>query len=170
MILCYNHLYEIKPADAKENLEQFEYKSKFVSQDELVDGIPFLKLKDDTIKNFIKEERIIDAYTLYILNAFTDPRINTPESIKNSTEINNGEEQISVEQFIIKNFVNSNDSKDRLHTESISSILNDKGYKIDVGDAGKLINRIGIGKYNKNCNIDKCKKRGYDNIKYIGEN
>ena len=169
MILCYNHLFEIKPADAKENLEQFEYKSKFVSQDELVDGIPFLKLKDDTIKTFIKEERIIDAYTLYILNAFTDPRINTPESIKNSTEINNGEEQISVEQFIIKNFVNSNDSKDRLHTENISSILNDKGYKIDVGDAGKLINRIGIGKYNKNCNIDKCKKRGYDNIKYINE-
>ena len=27
MILCYNHLYEVKPADAKENLEQFEYKS-----------------------------------------------------------------------------------------------------------------------------------------------
>ena len=32
MILCYNHFYDIKPADAKENLEQFEYKSKFVSE------------------------------------------------------------------------------------------------------------------------------------------
>ena len=75
--------------------------------------------------------------------------MNTPKSIKNSTETNNGEEQISVEQFIIKNFVNSNDSKDRLLTETISSILNNNGYKIDVGDAGKLMNRIGIGKYNK---------------------
>lgn len=170
MILCYNHLYEIKPADAKENLEQFEYKSKFVSQDELVDGIPYLKLKDDTIKSFIKEERIIDAYTLYILNAFTETRMNIPESIKNSTEINNGEEQISVEQFIIKNFINSNDSKDRLHTESISGILNDNGYKINPVETGKLMNRIGIGKYNKNCNIDKCRKAGYDYIKCIGRN
>ena len=168
MILCYNHLYEIKPADAKENLEQFEYKSKFVSKEELVDGVPFLKLKDDTIKDFIKEERIVDAYTLYILNAFTDPRMDTPKSIKNSTEINNGEEQRSVEQFIIKNFINSNDGKDRLHTDTISNILNDNGYKMSVVEAGKLINRIGIGKYNKLCNIDKCRKGGFDYIKYVG--
>ncbi len=47
----------------KKNLEQFEY-----DKDELVDGVPFLKLKDDhdTIKDFIKEDRIIDAYTRYI--------------------------------------------------------------------------------------------------------
>ena len=71
MFLCYNRFYEVVPADAKENLEQFEYKSKFVNQDELVNGVPFLKLKDDTIKDFIKEDRIIDAYTLYILNTST---------------------------------------------------------------------------------------------------
>ena len=38
--------------------------------------------KDDTIKEFIKEDIIIDDYTLYILNAFTNPRMNVPESIK----------------------------------------------------------------------------------------
>jgi hypothetical protein len=170
MFLCYNRFYEVVPADAKENLEQFEYKSKFVSKDELIDGVPFLKLKDDTIKDFIKENRIIDAYTLYILNAFTNPRMNTPQVIKNSTEINNGEIEISVEQFIIANFKNSTDGKDRLHTEDISNILKDKGYKVDKIEAGRLMNRIGIGKYNKMCKIDKCRKAGYDYIKYIGIN
>ena len=34
-----------------------------------------------------------------VLNAFTNPRMNVPPSIKNSTEINNGEVQITVEQF-----------------------------------------------------------------------
>ena len=64
MFLCYNQFYEVVPADAKENLEQFEYKSRFVVKDELVEGVPFLKLMDETIKEFIKEDRIIDAYTL----------------------------------------------------------------------------------------------------------
>jgi hypothetical protein len=170
MFLCYNRFYEVVPADAKENLEQFEYKSKFVNQDELVNGVPFLKLKDDTIKDFIKEDRIIDAYTLYILNAFTNPRMNVPESIKNSTEINNGEVQITVEQFIVNNFINSNDGKDRLHTDRICGILNENGYKCSVVEAGRLINRIGIGKYNSKCNVDKCKKGGFDFIKYVNEN
>ena len=168
MILCFNHLYEIKPADAKENLEQFEYKSKFVDNDELVDGVAFLKLKDETIKDFIKENRIIDAYTLYILNAFTNPRMKTPKAIKNSTEINNGEETITVEQFITHNFINSTDGKDRLHTENISNILNIKGYKLSVVETGRLMNRIGIGKYNEKCNIEKCRKKGFDFIKYTG--
>jgi hypothetical protein len=169
MFLCYNQFYEVVPADAKENLEQFEYKSRFVVKDELVEGVPFLKLMDETIKEFIKEDRIIDAYTLYILNAFTNPRMKVPESIKNSTEINNGEVQMTVEQFIINNFINSDDNKDRLHTDRICEILNENGYKCNIVETGRLINRIGIGKYNSKCNIDKCKKGGFDFIKYVNE-
>lgn len=168
MFLCYNRFYKVEPEDATENLEQFEYKSKFVSKEELIEGVPFLKLKDDTIKGFIKQDRIIDAYTLYILNSFTDPRMNTPENIKNSTEINNGEKGISVESFIIKNFINSDDSKDRLHIDNINDILKNEGYKISNTEINKLFNRINLGKYNKMCNIDKVRKGGYDCIKYIG--
>ena len=168
MILCYNKFYEVVPADAKENLEQFEYKSKFVSKDELIDDVPFLKLKDDTIKDFIKQDRIIDAYTLYILNLFTNPRMNTPEAIKNSTEINNGEVKITAEQFILNNFKNSN-NKDRLHIDTINDILSNQGYKISNTEINKLLNRVNIGKYNKMCNIDKVRKTGFENIKYIGK-
>ena len=170
MFLCYNRFYKVEPEDAVENLEQFEYKSKFVSKEELINGIPYLKLKDDTIKEFIKEDRIIDAYTLYILNAFTNPRMNTPENIKNSTEINNGEKEISVETFILNNFINTTDSKDRLHIDTITDILKNKGYKVNIIETGKLMNRVGIGKYNKMCNIDKCRKSGYEYIKYTGIN
>ena len=168
MFLCYNKFYKVEPADATENLEQFEYKSKFVNADELIEGVPFYKLKDDNIKEFIKQDKIIDAYTLYILNAFTNPRMETPKNIKNSTEINNEEKEISVETFIINNFVNTNDSKDRLHTETITDILNSKGYKVNSVEAGRLLNRVGIGKYNNKCNIDKNRKRGYEYIKYKG--
>jgi hypothetical protein len=169
MFLCYNRFYEVVPADAKENLEQFEYKSKFVPKDELIKDVPFLKLKDDNIKDFIKEDRIIDAYTLYILNAFTNPRMNTPQVIKNSTEINNGEVKVSAEQFILTNFKNS-ENKDRMHIDTVNNILTSKGYKITNTEINKLLNRVDIGKYNKMCNVDKVRKPGFDNIKYIGEN
>ncbi len=33
LFLCYNKFYEAVPADAKENSEQFEYKSKYVPQE-----------------------------------------------------------------------------------------------------------------------------------------
>jgi hypothetical protein len=160
----------VYPEDATENLEQFEYKSKFVSQEELIPNVPFLKLKDEDIKQFIKEDRIIDAYTLYILNAFSNPRMTTPQSVKNSTEIGNGEKEMTDEQFIIKNFITTNDDKDRLHTETIKNILNDKGYNVNLIETGRMINRIGLGKYNSKCNVNKERKGGYDYIKYIGKN
>ena len=169
MFLCYNKFYEVVPADAQENLEQFEYKSKFVSKEELDLKTPFLKLRDDNIKDFIKEERIIDAYTLYILNAFTNPRMDTPESVKISTSINNGEIEITAETFILRNFITTTDNKDRLHTEDIKEILNEKGYKIDKVEVGRLVNRTGIGKYNDKCNINKVRKGGFEFIKYIDE-
>jgi hypothetical protein len=91
MFLRYHKFYEVVPADAKENLEQFGYKSKFISKEKLVVGVPSLQLKNDTIKDFIKEDGMIDADTLYVLNAFTNPRMKAPESVKNSSEIDNGE-------------------------------------------------------------------------------
>ncbi len=36
----------------------------------------------------LKQDRIIDAYTLYKFNAFTNPRVKAPEIIKKSTETN----------------------------------------------------------------------------------
>jgi hypothetical protein len=158
MFLNCNRIESIEPKDAMENLEQFEYKTKFVNAEDLIENAPFFKLKDDTIKDFIKEDEIIDAYTLYILNAYSDPRMKTPESVKISTEINKGDEKMSIEKFISKNFITTNDSKDRMHTHEIHDIITDNSYKISCIEVGRLINRIGIGKYNKMCNIDKCRK------------
>ena len=125
-------------------------------------------MKDETIKDFIKEERIIDAYTLYILNAFTNPRMKTPESVKISTNINNAEEKESAETFIINNFVTTKDNKDRMHTQEIAEILMDNEFKITIVETGRLLNRMQIGKYNAKCNVkDKGIKGGFDFIKFI---
>jgi len=168
MFLCYNDFKKVEPHDAMENLEQFQYKSKFVKQEELIEGSSFLKLADENIKDFIKEPRIIDAYTLYILNAFKDPRMKTLESVKITSE--NDDIQMPIETFIIKNFIKTNNPNDRLHTETITTIINDNGYDFNKIEVGRLMKRINIAKFNDKCNINGERKCGYDFIRYIGEN
>ncbi len=66
-------------------------------QEELVRGVPFLKLKDDE-DSITEEELLICLHThyiyIYIINDLTYLRMNAPESIKKITKIN--EVKISV--------------------------------------------------------------------------
>ena len=55
MLLYYNKFSKVEPADATENLELFEYKSKFVNADELKDGVPFLNQKMIILKNLLNK-------------------------------------------------------------------------------------------------------------------
>ena len=57
---------------------------------------------NDNIKDFIQQDRIIDACILYILNAYSNPK--KKRKILNSTEINNEESELSVEKNIIEKF------------------------------------------------------------------
>jgi hypothetical protein len=154
-------------ADVFENYEEFSFKSKFVEKDKLKDDCPFLKLKDNSIKSLIEEPRIYNAYLHYILNNFSNPRSKPPDSVKITTENSKGEKGMSVEDFILKHFKTSQNSKDRMHTVDITSILNEKDYNVSVVECGRLMTRYGIGKYTEKCDVNGCRKRGYNNIEYI---
>ena len=160
-----NDTFEFTTKDAGENLITLQYKSKFVSKDELIDGCKYYKLKDDNIKDLINEDRIINAYIHYIIDGFNDYVPIVPDEIKISTETNNKPAEISVEQYIFKNFKNTNDKKDKLHIENIRDILNDNGF--DVGNKiTTLFTKLQIGTYDKHISIDKVRKAGFSNIIY----
>lgn len=169
MMIYSNRLCEVKPNDALENLEQFNFKSKFVDEDELLEGISFLKLKDNDIKDLIIQNNILDAFTLYVLSFFKNDRINTPDIIKQSTDIQKGITKESKETFILKNFKITNNKDDKLHTEMITNILNNNGYYLSNIDVGRLFNQMNLGFFNKNTSINNLRKGGFENIKYIGE-
>ena len=88
-----------------------------------------------------------------------------PEEIKLSTEINNKAPEITVEQFIFKNFKNTDDKNNKLHIETLRDILAENGF--DVGNKiTTLFTELQIGIHNKNITIDKIKKQGFSNIIY----
>ena len=166
MILCCNNLYETNPKDALDNLEAFEYKSKFVEESDLVEGVTYYKLKDDSIKSLIQEERIIDAYSWYIFKQFSEKRKPTPENVKITTEINIDNDKLSIDKFISKNFVVTDDKKDRLFTEEICDILNDNGYEVSIIETGKYMIRLNIGIHNKKTNKNGERKNGFECVRY----
>ena len=152
-----NDTFDFTTKDAGENLITLQYKSKFVSKDELIDGCKYYKLKDDNIKDLINEDRIVNAYIHYIIDGFNDYVPIVPDEIKISTETNNKPAEISVEQYIFKNFKNTEDKKDKLHIENIKDILNNNGF--DVGNKiTTLFTKLQMGTYDKNVTIEKVKK------------
>lgn len=64
-------------------------------------------------------------------------------------------------------FKNTNNREDKLHTETIFTILNEKGFNIAINKISTLFNQLGIGKYNTKTSIDSIRKSGFDFIKYI---
>jgi hypothetical protein len=160
-----NDVLEFTTKDAGENLITLQYKSKFVKQDELIEGCKYYKLRDDNIKDLVNEDRIINAYIHYIIDAYNDYVPIVPEEIKISTEINNKPTDISVEQYVFKNFKTTNEKNDKLHIDNIREILNDNGF--DVGNKiTTLFTKLQIGIYDKNITIEKIKKAGFKNIIY----
>ena len=125
MMLQLNEIKGVEPADALETCEQFYCKSKFVDEKDLIEGQPFLKLKDDNIKMLLEQKEIIDAFTIYVLEHFQD-YMPIPDSVKFSTEDIKSDIPITLEQVILKYYRYSPNRDDIEWTEDIKRLVNEK--------------------------------------------
>ena len=170
MMFMLNDLKGVDPIDALENCEQFYCKSKFVQQEDLIEGQAFLKLRDENIKEFIETPEAIDAFTLYVLHHFQD-QLQVPESVKVSTENMVEDIPLTLEQILLKYFRSSSNNKDRLFTDDIIKHIQNVGYDqtINPKELSEILQKCCIGTRKKNglTNINTVKKSGYENIKFI---
>ena len=165
MSLFFNHMPKVEPVDALQNYLEFACKSKFVNADELNPEITLYKLKDDTIKIYIREPDCIDAFTWWILNAY-DNILPIPECIKNiSDAINNSDVKMSVDKFILTNFKIGRD-KDKIFTRDIKQILDDNGFTLSIKDIHRTFAMCQIGVYKDKIRIGNEQSGGYINIIY----
>jgi hypothetical protein len=171
MFMC-NDFKDPDPIDALENCVQFYCKSKFVNKEELIEGQPFLKLKNDDVKSMIQESSIIDAFTLYIVDHYAD-FMEMPESVKKSCSVLNEDRPLTLEQTILKHFRYSANTKAKLYTNDIIQKVAVCGYELPfhARDIASILLKCGIGTQSKNGNIriDGVEKKGYSNIIYIGK-
>ena len=170
MMLNCNELKGVEPVDAYESCEQFYCKSKFVTQDELIEGQPFLKLKDENIKTLLENKGIIDAFTIYVLDHFADSMV-TPDSVKFSTQDMLQDIPENLENIVLKNFRHSKNNNDKMFTDDIIEKIRETDYDGCVGtkEVQTIILKCGVGcrTGNGNVRIGGIQKKGYTNITFI---
>lgn len=160
----YNQWYEVEPSDACENLIQFTAPSKFVEAEKLIDGCDILKVKDDTIDDFIRLDAIIDAFTLVILDSYNNDTT-LPASI---IKFNSNDTSISVEEFVIKHFIKTKNPTDCVHMSHIRDIFIKYEYKLSSSNIRKKFETLKIGEYDaKNCIVNGEKSSGFKYVKYV---
>ena len=173
MMLNCNELKGVEPVDALESCEQFYCKSKFVSEEELIEGQPFLKLKDDKIKELLDKPEIINAFTLYVFENYHDS-LSTPQSVKFSTDDMKADIPLTLEQVVLKHFRRSQNPNDKLFTDEIIANISDCHFDIQFHsrDLQSIILKTGIGCRSSNGKITKDSKKlsGYTNIIFIPPN
>ena len=166
MINC-NNLPEIKPADTYENMIRFDYQSKFVDKNELIEGSPVYKLKNNKIKEYIATKKYIDAFILIILNAFEEERQQMPQCVKEDTEISKGEKTYTIEQFIQEKFKTSNEPNARLFSYKIEEILNIYDFKCSSKRFIPIFKQFAIGEYKSKMRHEDEQKPGFINIVFV---
>lgn len=169
MINC-NNIGKIEPDDAWETCDQFIWKSKFVDKEELIAGQDFLKLKDDTIKSFIKQNDVIDAFILLVLDSYAD-KMEVPDVVLASKAEIYEDKLLSAEQVMLKIFVKSSSQNDKLFTADIINMINCTGLCEKTPSAKEIsavLQKIGCSRpKNGLITINGEKKSGYTNIKYV---
>jgi len=170
MMLQLNNLAGVEPPDALESCEQFLCKSKFVSQEELIEGQPFLKLKDDKIKELLDKPEIIDAFTLYVLDNYSD-YLPTPESVKFSTDEMKADIPLTLEEVILKHF-RTGDGK-MFTSEIVEKIVTETRYEgqVDTKKLQSIFLKCNIGSRTANgqVKINGIRKFGYTNIVFVND-
>lgn len=168
MFMC-NEIKDPDPIDALDNCVQFLYKSKFVEQEDLIPDVPFLKLKDEHIKDMLQQNNIIDAFTLYILDHYAN-NMKMPEIVKKSCNVLKEDKPITLLDVITKHFRHSPDNEAKMLTQDVVINISNCGYinNINLKQLATTFEQCKIGnKTTKNISIGNKRGKGYTNIKYI---
>jgi len=75
----------------------------------------------------------------------------------------------AMKEFIKKNFITTDNDKDRLHSETITNILRNNNFIYDPCVMAKIFKSMNIGTFRGSCLINSERKRGYYNIIYKGK-
>lgn len=168
MVLNCNQEYKTDPIDAMENAIIFNYETKFVDEEDLIEGIAYYKLKDNGVNTLIYEDEIIDEYILFVISHFDKILLPKPDIIKLSTELSMEEDEgLKLSKFLATNFKMTNNKDDKFHSSDLLQIVNDNGFKLSSPiRITKLLTALKIGIYNEKTNINGERHRGFTHITY----
>lgn len=164
MAMC-NDFPKVEPTDAYETLEVFLFLNKFVDVSLIVEGCPdFYQAKDENVKGWCKNQFVIDAFTMIILDHYQGKRLKPDVSIMKDIEIFKNEEDVPLEKILIKYFKHSNDENDRMHVDDMVNYINSHGYEFTSNKVTPMMKMLKIGVQGR-FRLNGHNKQGFTNIK-----
>jgi hypothetical protein len=157
LMICCNDMPEITPADTKEFCEEFQMKTKFLTeeQEKLEQKIPtFLyKRANDDVKDLVKDSSIIDAFIQLLIDAYGKDYKYPEELKKQEEEIKEDDDYTKL--FNIFEFTNSD--KDYLSNDLITEIILDNKLPFSIIKCNKLLKAKGAEPHRKNNTRGMCR-------------
>ena len=136
----------------------------------MIEGQPFLKLKDENIKTLLENPEIIDAFKIYVLNHFADSMV-LPDSVKFSIQDMLQDIPVNLENIVLKSFRHSKNNNGKMFTDDIVGIINETEYEgcVALKELQIIILKCGVGHRTSNGNIriGGIQKKRYTNITFI---
>jgi hypothetical protein len=177
MLIYCNELVDVEPKDTLETLENFVFKSIFISQtkmDEIKnlndENLEFFKLKDDDVKVWCENDYVIDAFTSIIFDHYKDVRPSMPDVMIPDNNLAKGENKESLEMLCTKIFKTTSHKTDVIRTDDIIEKI--ELYSRTSGVTEKVVKttlaRLNLGIYDR-YSVGGKQVRGYGYIKVRDE-
>ena len=147
LVMCINDLPEIKPSDAKQKCIPFIMKSVFVTDIKKDEYSNFnYYLQDGEIKNFIKEEEVINEFILLLLDYYNRKDTKYPAKLyerNQAVDEDEDDEKRLINSFIINETTIGN----KLSNNDIKQILTDEDIRMTLKKAKMLLCGKGASEY-----------------------
>jgi len=175
MFIFCNELPQVTPKDTYETLENFIFKSKFVTKEEIDmvkqlkdDNLTYFKLKDDYVKTLCANDYILDAFTAIIIDHYEQERPPMPEIMLSDTQVAKGEDKLaSIEMTCTLIFEKTNDEKDMMTTEEVLDTIHEYTGNCDIHEkqVKTTLAKLQVGVHKRYTFEGKGRKMGYAYIK-----
>jgi polyhydroxyalkanoate synthesis regulator phasin len=166
MIMC-NDLPPIDPTDATQTLVMFKFPYKYVSEADMVDPLPYFRLADPSIDEYVKDANVCDAFIHILIDHYEDNKLKMSSKVEKDTK--EYREDAGDEEMIIRDtFKYSNSKADYVTNDDIKNFIKEK--KINISATAlkeKLIKMNGV---NEQRRVNGKAIRGIFNIKMNKDN
>jgi len=160
LMICCNDFPEVSPADALETCVNIQMTSKFIDEDynenNKLNGFKYY-LKDDNIKNWIKNDDIINEFILILLEHLNKP-CSLPQAIINKRKEESAEDPDDTVR-LCDAFLFTNDEEDKISNNQLKEIKSKLSLPFTINKIGKIIIGKGAKRFKSNSS------RGFSKIK-----
>lgn len=139
LMVCCNDMPEITPKDTEEFCEQYQMKSKFLTKEQQDTEVKIPKYEyydaDDKVKDYVKEDKYIDAF-IQLLLSYYDKKVDYPKELQTENE---NVKDVDDYTKLFDIFTIENDGELFMSNETLREIIIEKKLPFTLNKCKKLL-------------------------------